>query len=77
MSRQIAYVLMSYDVILSVAGSQGAQASNLPVDAKVSHVVLLDTSAQARVYFESESLEPVVEGGLIPEFVVHVTDSPT
>lgn len=70
MTRRIAYVLMTYDVILGAAGDTSETFSTLPVDAKVSHIVLLDTSQQARVYFESNLIDEVPEGSLIPEFPV-------
>jgi hypothetical protein len=69
---RIAYVLMTYDVILSAAMDTGEATSNMPLDATVSHIVLLDTSQQARVYFTSKELAEVPEGGLIPEYPVIV-----
>ncbi len=71
--KRIAYVLMTWDVILEMAGNRPATTSTLPSDAVVSHIVLLDQSRQARVYFESKSLPEIAEGALIPEYGVVLT----
>lgn len=64
---------MSWEVILGMAGSHDRVTSTLPIDATVTHIVLLDQSRQARVYFTSEMLDPIPEGGAIPLFEVALT----
>lgn len=70
MSRRLAYVLMSWDLVLSVAQSRPLAAvdSDLPGDAQVAYLELIPEQRQVRVYFESVQNEPVYEGSYIPEF---------
>ena len=70
---KIAYVLMSWEVMLGMVGSHDRVVSDLPGDARVVNVVLLNESRQAQVYFTSEQVAYVPEGATIPMFEPHLS----
>lgn len=67
---RIAYFWATWEV--SIAGflsrEPGSVTSTLPDDAKVHHIVLDERTRRMQVFFTSDTLEPVPEGGVIPEF---------
>ena len=74
MTRRLAFVLMSWDVVLASVGSRTTPVvSTLPSDAKVAWLVLLHDTRQVQVFFESEVNQPVPEGGMIPQFLPILT----